>query len=134
VEELRKANLIITSKHQNNLVYKFTEHFFALLEIVPCKSKNWTKQSTKTGLSCHEQKREQINNRKILNFQKEPVTINSETTKVLLGKIESDKQNKKSPYDDKACAIQWINSLNENDLRHSFISERVNKVRQLWGL
>ena len=136
IEELRLVGLILTTKKVNHLNYHFTKKFFELVNIADNTRKNCDKQIAKTADTCHEQHEvKQIKNSKILNFQKnEPKPISQESTKKLLDQISQDKQNKKSPYDDKDCAIQWLNSLNDNDLKHSFILERVKKVKNIWKL
>jgi len=39
-----------------------------------------------------------------------------------------------SPYDNYECAVNWLNSLEENTLKHRVIREQVDKVRKIWNI
>ena len=132
VNELRENNLILTAKKGIHLNYYFTNTFFDLLEIGENIPKNWGGTTPKIGVTCIEQKREQIKNRNF-NFEK-ATTPSQQATKSLLENMENDRKNKKSPYDDKETAIIWLKSICDSDLKHKFIYDRVEKVRKIWGL
>ena len=72
IKELKEKKLILTTKKGTKLNYHFTNIFFDLVEITGNDSKNYDNKPVKITGTCHEQKREQKNN-KILNFSKNEV-------------------------------------------------------------
>ncbi|EKE03056.1 MAG: hypothetical protein ACD_20C00279G0005 [uncultured bacterium] len=68
IEELKVKKLILTTKKGTKLNYHFTNIFFELVGITGIGCKNYRDEAVKNTGTCHEQKREQKNN-KVLSFQ-----------------------------------------------------------------
>ncbi|OGI18066.1 MAG: hypothetical protein A2287_05115 [Candidatus Melainabacteria bacterium RIFOXYA12_FULL_32_12] len=68
IEELKAKKLVLTTKKGTKLNYYFTNVFFELVEVTGFSCKNYMDKAVKNTGTCHEQKREQINN-KVLSFQ-----------------------------------------------------------------
>ena len=156
IKELADAKIIIYEFKSTNR-YRLTSTFYSFINIEKPVQKGNMPQSklrhatvqkdpiegVKLSFPYIEQKKEQKKNTFKQGYNgynanvytpNEPKHISTKETRKLLDKIEKDKKTSTSPYDNKECAIAWLNSLDENSLKHSFIKERVDKVKKIWNL
>jgi hypothetical protein len=125
VLELKNSSIVVYDTRRVNH-YSFTGIFFEMVNLSCDMGQNVLKPCVKMS---YKHKHEHVNNNENRHFYSKKQIENTKEQLKDTFKIEV-----KSPMDDKQTAINWLNSLSADDLKHSFIAQRAEKVRKKWNI